>query len=719
MDLYEWRMNAFEVPMKTVWMLLLVLAPLTVDAVEFTHIKLKPHFQEYIRRLEMKRSQVSSSRGKTMMMSSDDASAPDDQAVRSILVGSGEASKSFSTRSSTPGTNESLLYDEIRRQLELSHQGIGQAQVGQIQTWNNTFNLGSQNYSGFSWQKPFGTASVNADRQITPPMTNDQWMILDSFTINIQATTFLEKLKEAGLVDPGMDIAAFAGINFHRTYYYWHFANSYNEALASDYSKLFLPFMKFNKEGIETMGDGEIIRREDKWTAKAGGLITSPPLYNFSISGGILAQYDLKQMVSVQSSKAEDANSPRFRLGVTSSKSAMAGATTSVQLDFFNLLKVTLLEYDLSYTYTAGKSYALSLSQQQWQHVSQDPTENAEFKNIMTGFGEVKALEPYVTLLDENKVEDLKQQGSVLLWGKLKKQKTESIHTIKDGVATVWFKNYSQSVRFVQNLWSRIFSTVLYAILKLPVGTKDAAIYSKEIEMEFKATHPQAAVNNIQRIESSEQFSFKLTQSYEASSTTRWTDKRYKNDVVWFIDEFTTLPKNLLDAVRSENLRGPMIVESKLLIEKAGFDYFVNRPISETFIQIANVCASKKVADWADENKRNALLKANLTGNEKCVKDIGLLGIAFLADYRANYLKPSLYKFKQFIAPYYKRSENLSSLIGLFGAENTFVNGKIFAATNIGSTFTQHFSNGQFRGLGVIDNYYRSTGSRMPASIGE
>lgn len=707
--------------MKTVWMLSLILS-FSVHAVEFKYIKLKPQFQEYLRRSQMKSAPGPSTQGMRMMITAEDSAADpiQDQKVREILVGS--SPEPLARFSDTPGTgNQSLLYEEIRRQLEHSHQGIGQLQVNQIKTWNEQFNLGTQNFSGFSWQKPFGTASVHVDRQITPPLLVDRWMILDSFVIRIEASTFLEKLKEAGLLEEGWDIGAFAGINFTRTYYYWHFANSYNEALASDYSKLFMPFTMFNQQNIESMGDNEVITREDNWTASAGGVISSPPLYNLSLKGGVLAQFALKQRVSVQASAADPANvnAQRFSLGITSSQSKSVGSTIGLQLDFFNLLKITLLEADLTYQYTEGKSYALNLSAQQWQHISSDPVEGPEFRNILTGFGEVKALEPYVSRLDENKIEDLKSQGSVLLWGKLKKTKTESIHTIKDNLVRVWFKSYSRSVKYVQSFWSRVFSTVFYALLKFPVGTRDVAIYSKEIVTEYEATHPQSAVEKIQRIESSEQFSFKLIQSYEASSTSRKSDRTYKNDTIWFMDVFTSLSGDLIAAVKNDTLRGPLLVESSVLVEKAGFDYFVNRPVSDIFLQVAKVCGSKKGEDWANDEKRPKLLKIYQYGNEKCVKDIGTSFIGFITDYRANFLKPSLYKFKAFLGPYYKKSENIADLIAIFGVDNTFVTGKIQATTNLGNTFVQHFSNGQFRGLGVIDNYYRSTGTRLPASIGE
>jgi hypothetical protein len=104
-------------------------------------------------------------------------------------------------------------------------------------------------------------------------------------------------------------------------------------------------------------------------------------------------------------------------------------------------------------------------------------------------------------------------------------------------------------------------------------------------------------------------------------------------------------------------------------------------------------------------------------GSEKCVKTIGSEFIDFKNDYKQNALKPSLAKFKKFLTKFFKKAENLEALSNLFGASNTFIHGQLKATTQGNSQFVTTFSTGQFRGLGVIDNFKRSLGSRQPASI--
>jgi hypothetical protein len=693
-----------------VWMLLLISFSYSALSSEFSHIKLNPDFEQYLTLSHLKSNQTKSFKSKNSSRILDM-----EEKMFAALLGHTPPLMSGLTSPGPIDGQESPLYQEIRHHLEVSHQTIGQEEVQNINRLNQQFNLGSQNFSGFSWQKPFGVVQVNVDRQVTPNMFGQNWLVMDTFTFEIEATTFLERLTQSGL--SGMnatEIGAFAGITFKRIYTYWHYATSYQEGLIADFSKLFLPFLKFNTNSIEKMGNEEIMKREDTWTASAGGLISTPPLYNVSFSAGALAQNDYQNVLTIQSHHQED---KRYKIGVLGKKSAALGVSAELQLDFFKLLKLSLLRYDMNYEYASGKEFTLGLRLPQWESIKGDSALSDELKSILAGTGSIRQLEPYVVRLDESSSSTVEQRGSVLIWGKMQKQKTEQVRVIKDQLVRVFYKNYSQSVKVVQNILSRLFSVIVYKLLKFPVGVNNAAVYSKQVVMEYEATHTQATEPKIIRIDGAEQFSFLLTQYYNASRTDRWIDRKFKNDLIWFVENFTTLPKTYKTDIRNEVIMGPMLIESTLRVDQAGFRYILNRSENEVFQQVAIVCNSERVSDWANEKNRRELLEDITLGKESCVRDIGVKYLEFREDYFTNALKPSIAKFKEFITKYYKVAQSLSDLSNLFGVENTFIHGRLQAKTSRGAGFSTSFSTGQFRGLGVIDNFKRSEGSRVPASI--
>lgn len=687
----------------------------TAHAAEFNHIKLNPQFEQYLNQPKLK--SISKSARSTQAATAVDEYS---QKIKTGLLGGLLGAKSngdFNSPFPTDGET-SPLYEEIRSQLEAAHQEIGAREVTNLDFLNRQFNLGTQNFSGFSWQKPFGVVHVFADRQVTPNLFGSNYLIADTFTFDIEATTFIEGTNAAGITAmSAADIGAFAGVTFKRVYTYYHYANSYNEGLRADFSKLFLPFLRMNTAGIAKMNHEEIIKREDNWTASAGGMITSPAYYGFSASGGILAQFAYQNMVSVQNNLNPEADADKIRLTAKGKTTASVGVNVSIQVDFLKLLQLTILNYDLTYEYAQSKQFTLGMTPAQWEHANTDQNMKAELKSIIHGYGRVGALEPYVVSLDEAESSALAQRGSLLIWGRLAKSKTEQIRVIKDNSTRTFFKSYAQNMRVVQNIFSRLFSAVIYKILKLPVGTTNAALYNRQVNLEYDATHPQSADKDVIRVNGSEEFSFSITQSYEAARTDRWIDKRFKNDLIWFVDSFTTLPKDYMGIIRSEQLKGPMMIESKLLVDKIGFDYFLNTDDDVVFGLVASVCGSRRVDEWKVESKRKKFLGRLQIGKELCVKNIGRKYLDFKTDYFANAKKPSLAKFKSFLTKYYKQTENLSQISALFSEENTFIHGQLKATTSLGTQFVLPFSSGQFRGLGVIDNYKRADGSRQPASI--
>jgi hypothetical protein len=712
----HWAIECPRGSIMKVWMLVLyTLYSSSAFCSEFFHIKLDPDFEHYLTQNKSK-SNLSKSNSKKSYGDNEadhhESHTQLHQKMMSTLLG-----LDLSQKEILPPMDgrESTLYLEIRRHLENAHQSIGQLEVQNINRFNEEFNLGQSNFSGFSWQRPFGVVQVHTDRQVTPNVFGTNWLVMDTFTFEIEATTFLEKLTDAGLaIMSTTEIAAFAGITFKRSYTYWHFAESYQEGLSSDFSKLFLPFLKFNHEFLGRVASDEILKREDTWTTSAGGLISTPPFHGISFSAGILTQTDYQNMTIIQNNLGEDRP---FKIGIKGQKSTTSGATFELQLDFFKLIKFSLLRYDLDYEYSSGREFTLGLNSSDLSEIKNTPSKFNELNFILKGMGSIDQLEKYIVRMDESSGSSTEQTGNFLVWGKIQKQKTEQIKVIKDNMVKIFFKSYAQNVKIVQNIVGRIFSALVYKLLKLPVGVGNAAVYSRQVTMEHEVSHPQSKDPQVIRVDTTEQFSLLISQYYSSPRTDRWIDRRFKNDVAWFVENFTTLPSSYQTDIKNEILKGPFLVESLIRIEKDGLHHLLEVQESTIFSQLAKVCKSTREEDWTNDSQRRDMMEENLNGRDQCVRDLGQKYLEFKKDYQSHFLKPSLVKFKNFITHFYKKSGNLRDIREIFGEENIFIHGKLQGKTSMGQSYLTNFSSGQFRGVGVIDNFRRGQGSRVPANI--
>jgi hypothetical protein len=608
-----------------------------------------------------------------------------------------KSAKNFAKSTPTDG-QESLLYGQIRDWLDLRYQGIGQAESERVAMFNNQFNLGVQNFSGFSWQKPFGGFGIYTDRQLSPDLFDaNRWIVMDTFTVVIEATSFLGKMNEAGAVDmTSSEIAAFAGINFKRVYTTFHFANSFMEGLIADYRYLFLPFLVHTPNGALALNNGRVMRREDTWSAALGGLIESPPLYGFSFSAGAMAEITNQSTLTLQSVTPQEANRPGEFLRV-SHKSALtksAGVTAALQLDFFKLIKFTLLSYDLEFSSEKSNEFQLSFREEHKARLTDGSDTSKEFAQMLRkNSPDIRYLEPYVTRLDQSHTTSTNSRTMLLLWGSLKKSSMEQVRVIKDQVVKTFFKNYNESIRLVQNFWSRLFSSFIFRIFQFNTLIKNDAAFTRKLNLEYEATLPQSPDPDKMLIEGQEQFSMMVSLSYQAARTDRWVDRSYKKDVIEFMERYTTLTPELRNSVSSEDLKGPLMVSTNVRVMGDGLHFFHQLPEQLVLNEFNLICAKKASCVKS--------LRDPYLAYKKVFNDTSRLELALL---------------KKMMTTLLKEIDDLATFQVLFG-ENAFVSGSLYATSRQGLPFSTAFSVGQFRGLGVIDTFKRLNGTRQPASI--
>lgn len=611
----------------------------------------------------------------------------------------------------------SLLYQKINEILQHDYENIGLEQTGPL-IRRHEFGGGILNFSGLSWQKPMGTFTFGVNRQIAPDLFSSRYIVHDTFVIGIDATTFLSSLKENDMIDiSDQALAAFAGISFNRVYDYYHFADTYIDGIRADFSKLFLPFTKYNKNYVLNMAPYEIMKKKDTFTLNAGGVASVPIGYGLGFEAGVLAQVSYKRETTVQSLGPNDSHKPGEFLRVSLDKAVKTGADIhlALQIDFFNLLKLSILSYDLEYTYENSNKYALSFYESDKETLS--PTRSLaslnpyvhEFEKILKGKVESPvAWHDHIVQLEQRYEENLNSKFSFLLLGKIRKKQTEKIAVIQDNIETVFFRHYSESLKFIQNFWSRLFNTAIFKIFKLDTGIKNAAEESKTLTIEYK--HNDAFKEDA-LVENEEDFSIILSQEFSAASTHKWYQKKYKTEAINHLKDLTSLNADYATMLRREELRGPLNIISHLRVEKSGLRYFHYANENNLFKTFISVCGLEKNSwVWLDPKSREKELQSSQSGAHKCVKNLGLSYRTYINDFR-SYGVYDLLKFKKFITSFFKLTEKHQDLASLFGAENVFLNGSFTATTKAGAPFQAYFKEGEFKGLGVIDNFTRQNGT--------
>jgi hypothetical protein len=643
--------------------------------------------------------------------------------------------------------NENPLYREILNELEGQYEDIGQRQA--LRALDNAVLYGGVNSIGIRYAKSFADFDINLNRQVAPDLFSDKWLVTDLFTIKISASKILSNLKEQGIIDyTKKQYGMFAGVNFKREIRFVHFKDNYEDALVYDLDKLFLSFTKFKEKDFLKLEPYEILQKSDSLSASVGGIFTAPISSGLGVKVGAMAKYERIANTDIQALGEEDDRNEgeRYRVSFEKVKSATVGASASVQIEFLKLLQISLLSFDFDYELNESRKTYLSFYD---KHIDDLYGDTAIADNIERLFHSKKinldVLAPFIVSHEVRKSQNLKSKYLVLLFGGVRNQKTQHIEIVKDGIAKTFFRHNYEKTRFKQNIFSRFVSIIFKSIFKLDSLVNKKASDTKKLAIEYDSERDLMALKEDIDVTENEKLSMTMERQYYAANTVGKRDGKYKRYALKVLDNYSGVNQNIVRLFRENHLVGPVKISSKFKLGKDAIHYFHNLAPEQVYTYIKNMCGSSRFSffnlfgscrsrvgrtyenylvewtheevkaddynkckrymnyDWSDRLKsyyfKKCTLKLAKKSNGGSLKDV------------------PLWQFKSLSQSILDNSKTKIDLYAFFGLYNTFSYGKFEAKSIDGSPFSSYFNEGEFKGLGVVDNYMRKSKLRTPASV--
>ncbi len=619
--------------------------------------------------------------------------------------------KIFGQENST-GANSpfgSLLFKRINELIKNNYQQIGTQQAQTLLKHQQDFGGDVKNFSGFHWEKPAGTFSIGVNRQLSPDLFNsERWIVHDTFVVSVNATSFLSQLKESNLVDiENESIKAFTGVTWQRVYSTYHFSSSFAAGVMADFSKLFMPFIYFNPEKMRELPQDEILMMEDYFSASAGAVFSPPPVQGFSFTAGAYAKYTKANKVSIQSLGIDDErdNDEFLRISVETSQGQSVGATLALQLDFFNLLKLTLLSADLEYEFERSAKNHLRFYWDDFEEILGHPDYKKDFKKILNGkFINSPFYLDKIVSSEERLQENLSSRYGILVMSKMKKSSTELVRIIKEGKTKTFFTHHSESTQITQGFFSKLLNIFLNQKLEMELAVRNKSLMSKILDIEYESETEEDTMV----VESSKKFSITLSAKFRAGTP---QDRRFHNKKTQsFIEHYTPLGSEYKNLIKDKKLQGPIEVNSFVRIGEDSINYFNSIPLDEAFYTIARNCGLKKeiALKYKTESYRSRKLRRWRLGKKGCVKNVGNLLLSYREELTEK-KQMNLHKLKKFLMKFYKKNQDIRYFLGLFGKDKVFIHGNLEGLTAEGLPFQSFFQTGDFQGFGLVDNYRRES----------
>ncbi|MFW5887177.1 MAG: hypothetical protein ACOCUH_00080 [Bacteriovoracia bacterium] len=606
-----------------------------------------------------------------------------------------EAFKSFSSDDDAFGGENSPIYDVLLSYLGPKHEDIGQTQAGNLLDARQEFDLGQKNFAGFSWQKPMGYFDIDANRQVVPDLfNNNRWMVTDTFTLTIDATSYLKQAQQEDLVEVSdQQIGAFAGIVFKRTYKYVHFTNSYEEGISSDFSKLFLGFLRFRLRNVDGLETYEQISKEDQLSIKAGAVATIPAgTIPVSVSAGVMVTFDSIGEVNLQRVAPEERTRQNefLRVSMSKERSLATGVNLSLQLDFMNLIQLHLFSFDFEYELERERTLNLSFTNEDRDWLESNNDKSKEFQKILRlRMNQIDKLKRNIVSHEERKNQMIKSRYNVFHVAELRKQDTEVVSMTKNGITKTFMRHRNFQSKVQQNFFSRLFGGFFAKLFKIKSRPKIQRSHEKILTVEYEAlshlenSTPSRKPASVKEVTNEEKLSFNFEHEFYVKKIKGWWRNRSRRKTVNHLKNLTPASSDIVTAVKKQKLLAPITARTSIYIGPENIRYFFSQRPKQIVRTFADICNRKRRCYKKLSKTYSEIIKEKIKNKKIPLK--------------------SLRKLLNKIHTKVSRIRNLKKLFG----NDIFINGNLSARTNRGHPFNTYFRSGTFRGLGVIDQNRR------------
>ena len=632
----------------------------------------------------------------------------------------------------TPRNNSNSIYSEIADYIIPNYQTIGNSQVHSILNFNESYDMGSQNHSGFNWQYPMIGFKIGVDRKIEPEFNSERWIVRDKFILIIDAHTYLQYLNENKSIKINKtSLAAFAGIQFRREFQYVHFSETYSEGLSKEFNKLFLSFNLFREKNYLRISPYEIISKKDFIITRAGIGGSVPIGGPTQIEAGILVKNNLLSQVTVQAVGPLDnpGKNEFLRINYQQENIKEIEADLSLTLDFLEILRFPLLTYEYSESFSDSKKYYLRFLKDDLTDLNQTtPLSNAINQMFNNNKAQSDILSKYVVSEEKRLKEDKKSVYQIFLKGDLRNYHTEQVKIQNDKITKTFFRNRSENIKYVKSFLNQIIEAVSQSILDIQLFATYRVARIRNFMMEYEWNHKPATLENTNIVEE-KHLSLSFKNEYFVKKTTGFSNKKYKRFAMEFIKNYTNLEDKYIEKIETNDFKGPLRIKVTTRINDSGLSYFNNLSIYDIEQLISTICGYKiEKINYLKNNQDPTSVLKTINSNFKIRKIKNTRSYSCFNKIKKKYLiykeslqlnnKMNLWNLKDFLISFMKQSNNKNDMVKLFGEKNLFHNGSFNSQTTKNMRFISYFKFGNFTNLGVIDKFKNySNIKRAPASI--
>ena len=336
--------------------------------------------------------------------------------------------------------------------------------------------------------------------------------------------------------------------------------------------------------------------------------------------------------------------------------------------------------------------------------------------------------------------------------GGIKNSQTQQIEVTTDGRVKTFFRHYYEKIKYTEDVVSRLFASVIFAITNTESSAAKFASESKKVTIEYDSDKNLLEGHEDLNIENN-QDTQKLSMTFNAEFTTKKSDglfgKKYRDRAAYLLERSTGIDPLVVGMVNNQYLKAPFLISGQYQVNTEGVRYLNSLEVAQVFDSLSGLCdeyprnkffnfrnlfdncrrsLQNDYMDYFKDLSHDKVTSDTIAVCEKHSKRFIFSSSkkrAYLKNCMANlthkdrsdWVEIPLWQLKTLTTNIVNNAYSKVHYYNLFGVQNVFFYGYFNAVTSDGRDFTTNFHEGAFRGLGVVDNYLRLENVRAPASI--
>lgn len=353
--------------------------------------------------------------------------------------------------------NTPKLYEMILPFMENQGQEQAENKLKDLLNSNFSFSPKMPNLSGFDWKTKFQFINVSTRREFIKK--KNKILVQDLLELSIDAKSYLEKLKNDQIINISIDeLNAFAGLRYHNIFKSTQEVDNLEQAHKLNFNLLLKPFSYLNLNDIKNIAQYSSIQNIHSFSLNAGINLSANFYYFLNLSANAGFEYS---SLSENIFQIEELNQHKIlHISKQNQQSISANLNTSFSLDFYNIIKLTLVDFGTSFQSKKSKTshYQIPID----DILEQEQSVQASFNHFLINTNHIPDfLKFYWTGEENNESKSSDTHFRFLFWNHSKGSYTESSHVKSRSSETSFFSTGENKIKTNYNLVGGLLTGIL------------------------------------------------------------------------------------------------------------------------------------------------------------------------------------------------------------------------------------------------------------------